>query len=157
MKKSVFIILALATVVYLAGCGKKQKSLEEMQEPMSMEQLSTLNAENKNVPEVKVQEPQAQPAQASTSAPAAPAAAPAKLTPLPPSGPFKPTAVQIQTALKNAGYYTGNIDRKIGPKSKKAIEEFQKANGLKADGKVGPRTWEAMKKYLNPAAATPQS
>ena len=54
----------------------------------------------------------------------------------------------IQTALKNAGFYTGTVDGKIGPKTKKAIEEFQKAKGLKVDGKVGPRTWADMETYL---------
>ena len=54
----------------------------------------------------------------------------------------------IQTALKNAGLYTGPIDGKLGPKTKKAIEEFQTSKGLKADGKVGPKTWTALEKYL---------
>ena len=54
----------------------------------------------------------------------------------------------IQTALKNAGFYTGSIDGKIGPKTKKAVEEFQKAKGLKADGTVGPKTWIELEKYL---------
>ena len=54
----------------------------------------------------------------------------------------------IQRALKNAGFYTGAIDGKIGPKTKKAIEEFQKTKGLKVDGKVGPKTWEELEKYL---------
>lgn len=54
----------------------------------------------------------------------------------------------IQVALKNAGLYTGAIDGKIGPKTKKAIEEFQKARGLKVDGKVGPKTWAELEKYL---------
>jgi len=54
----------------------------------------------------------------------------------------------IQTALMNAGFYTGAIDGKIGPKTKKAIEEFQKAKGLKVDGKVGPRTWAELSTYL---------
>jgi peptidoglycan hydrolase-like protein with peptidoglycan-binding domain len=82
-----------------------------------------------------------------------------KLEPLPPSGPYKPTDKEIQAALKNAGYYTGAIDGKIGPKSKKAIEDFQKANGLKVDGKVGPKTWAALSSYLNlaPAADTAAS
>ncbi len=140
MRRSVFIILALAVVVYLAGCGKKQKSLEEMQEPMSMEAMSTLNAETKNAPEAKIQE--------QAPATASPAA---KLAPLPPSGPYKPSGIEIQTALKNAGFYTGNIDGKIGPKTKAAIEEFQKANGLKPDGRVGPKTWVLLSKHLNPA------
>ncbi|MCX5686978.1 MAG: peptidoglycan-binding domain-containing protein [Candidatus Omnitrophica bacterium] len=54
----------------------------------------------------------------------------------------------IQTALKNAGFYTGAIDGKIGPKTKSAILEFQKAKALKADGKVGPKTWAELEKYL---------
>jgi len=55
---------------------------------------------------------------------------------------------EIQIALKAAGFYTGAIDGKIGPKSKKAIEEFQSAKGLKVDGKVGPKTWAELEKYL---------
>lgn len=147
MKKSVFIILALAVVVYLAGCGKKQRTLEEMQEPMSMEALSTLGSETKNLPEAKNQE--LLPAQAGIQAPVVSPAQ--KLEPLPPSGPYKPSAIEIQTALKNAGYYTGNIDGKVGSKTKAAIEEFQKANGLKADGKVGSKTWALLSMHLNPA------
>ncbi|MFH0732199.1 MAG: peptidoglycan-binding protein [Candidatus Omnitrophota bacterium] len=55
---------------------------------------------------------------------------------------------QIQTALKNAGIYKGPIDGKMGPKTKQAIREFQKANGLKSDGIVGRRTAEKLNKYL---------
>lgn len=55
---------------------------------------------------------------------------------------------QIQTALKNAGFDPGPIDGKIGPKTKKAIKDFQAANGLTADGKVGPETWAKLSKYL---------
>lgn len=53
----------------------------------------------------------------------------------------------IQTALKNAGYYTGNIDGKIGPKTDSAIKTFQKDNGLKVDGVVGQKTWNLLSKY----------
>lgn len=55
---------------------------------------------------------------------------------------------EIQTALKAAKFYTGDIDGKTGPKTKKAIVEFQKAKKLKPDGKVGPKTWAALEKYL---------
>jgi len=64
----------------------------------------------------------------------------------------KPSAENIQQALKNSGLYTGNVDGKIGPKTKKAIEAFQKQNGLTADGKVGPKTWDKLKAYLNKTA-----
>jgi len=63
--------------------------------------------------------------------------------------PEKPTKKNIQTALKNAGYYAGEIDGKFGPKTKKAVEEFQAANSLSVDGVVGPLTWNLLKKYLN--------
>jgi peptidoglycan hydrolase-like protein with peptidoglycan-binding domain len=56
---------------------------------------------------------------------------------------------EVQQALKAAGFYAGPVDGKIGPKTKKAIEEFQKSRGLKADGKVGPRTWAELEKVLN--------
>ena len=59
---------------------------------------------------------------------------------------------KIQMALKSAGFYNGNIDGKIGPASKKAIEEFQKSNDLKVDGKVGAKTWAALERYLNGSA-----
>lgn len=55
---------------------------------------------------------------------------------------------QIQSALKNAGYDPGAIDGKLGAKSKKAIKDFQAANGLKADGKVGPKTWAKLSAYV---------
>ncbi|MCX7927175.1 MAG: peptidoglycan-binding protein [Candidatus Omnitrophica bacterium] len=59
-----------------------------------------------------------------------------------------PTATEIQTALKNAGYYTGPIDGQIGPQTKEAIQKFQKANNLNPDGVVGSRTWQYLSKYL---------
>jgi len=60
----------------------------------------------------------------------------------------RPNIKQIQLALKNAGYYQGAIDGKMGKVSRQAIKDFQKANNLSADGKVGKKTWEALKGYL---------
>ena len=60
----------------------------------------------------------------------------------------QPTARQIQAALKNAGYYEGVIDGKLGKKTRRAVKEFQKANNLSVDGKVGPKTWAALKEFL---------
>jgi len=64
----------------------------------------------------------------------------------------KPSAENIQQALKNAGLYTGKVDGKIGPKTKTAIEAFQKQNSLTADGKVGAKTWEKLKVFLSKTA-----
>ena len=62
---------------------------------------------------------------------------------------YKPTNKDIQVALRNAGFYKGEIDGDIGPMSEKAIREFQEANNLVVDGKIGPKTWAVLKKYLS--------
>jgi len=137
MKRLLSLGVVVLVLVALSGCGKKQE-MEELQ-PITMESLSTVGAPAQAASDIKAPEAKV----LSTSAVTTPAK---EILPLPPQGPYKPTGIEIQTALKNAGFYTGNIDGKIGPKSKKAIEDFQKANGLKVDGKVGPKTWEAMSK-----------
>lgn len=139
MKKFVFMVLGVTLAFYLAGCGKKQEALEEMQEPVSLETLSKLSSEA---------------AVAETKVPPALAQAPVTTETLPAAQqPAKPTNQEIQTALKNAGFYTGEIDGKIGPLTRRAIEEFQKANNLKVDGKVGQKTWAVLSSHLNPPAA----
>lgn len=60
--------------------------------------------------------------------------------------------MDIQKALKEAGYYQGTLDGIIGSKTKAAIRSFQEANGLKVDGVCGPYTWDALKVYLNQPA-----
>lgn len=59
---------------------------------------------------------------------------------------------EIQISLKNAGFYKGSIDGIKGANTKKAIREFQEANGLTVDGKVGPKTWELLSRYAEGAA-----
>lgn len=143
MKRLLSFALVVLVLAALSGCGRKQE-IEELQ-PITMESLSTATGSTQAAPDLKAQEVRA------LTVPVA--VTPSKeLVPLPPQGPYQPTANEIQTALKNAGFYAGNVDGKIGPKSKKAIEDFQKANGLKADGKVGPKTWEALGKYLTSVA-----
>jgi peptidoglycan hydrolase-like protein with peptidoglycan-binding domain len=61
---------------------------------------------------------------------------------------FKPTAKEIQTALKNAGYDPGSLDGKIGPRTRQAIKDYQKSKGLVPDGVVGPKTWTSLSKHL---------
>jgi murein L,D-transpeptidase YcbB/YkuD len=56
--------------------------------------------------------------------------------------------VKLQKALANAGFYKGKIDGKIGSLTKEAIENFQRDNGLKVDGKAGPQTWSVLGEYI---------
>ena len=144
MRKIVLVISVFVLAVSFYGCGKKQQALEDMQQPMSMETLATMNTASVNEP--KVFEPKVD---VTSTLVATTPVGQAKLEPLPPAGPYKPTVNEVQTALKNAGFYTGNIDGKLGPNTKKAIIEFQKSQGLVADGKVGPKTWDLLSKQLN--------
>jgi len=47
----------------------------------------------------------------------------------------------LQTMLKEYGYYKAKIDSDFGPKTEQALIAFQRAEGLKADGIAGPKTW----------------
>lgn len=47
---------------------------------------------------------------------------------------------QIQSKLKQLGFYKGSIDGIYGTNTQKAVISFQKSCGLKADGIAGPKT-----------------
>ena len=51
---------------------------------------------------------------------------------------------QIQTKLKQWGYYDGAVDGVFGSKTTAAVKLFQQRNGLTADGVAGPATLAAM-------------
>ncbi len=54
------------------------------------------------------------------------------------------TVRQIQTKLKNWGYYSGAVDGVYGSATEKAVRLFQQKNGLTVDGKAGAQTLAAM-------------
>ncbi len=55
----------------------------------------------------------------------------------------------IQQKLKELGYYKGSVDGVYGQGTRSAVIAFQKANGLTADGIVGPKTASALGVTLN--------
>jgi hypothetical protein len=55
----------------------------------------------------------------------------------------------LQTAL---GFKGDDVDGIFGKKTVAAVKDFQEGNGLVADGKVGPYTWEAIDKATAPKA-----
>ena len=59
---------------------------------------------------------------------------------------------QIQTRLKNWGYYFGTVDGVYGSKTEEAVRFFQRRNGLSADGQVGNLTLAAL--GISPVSGT---
>lgn len=64
------------------------------------------------------------------------------------------TTADIQQRLNAAGYSVGTVDGILGARTEAAIRAFQTANGLIADGIVGPATEAAL--WRIPAAAATQ-
>ena len=63
---------------------------------------------------------------------------------------------QLQSMLKNLGYYNGQITKKYDTTTKQAVVAFQKKNGLKADGLAGADTRSLLESGTAlPADATP--
>jgi len=55
-----------------------------------------------------------------------------------------PVVEELQRRLADEGFDPGPIDGSIGSGTTAALIAFQKANGLKADGVCGPKTWRAL-------------
>ena len=51
---------------------------------------------------------------------------------------------QIQTKLKEWGYYNGNVDGIYGSQTYEAVKSFQSRNGLSVDGIAGSQTLSAL-------------
>ena len=56
------------------------------------------------------------------------------------------TTLQIQTKLKQLGFYQGNLDGVEGPQTRSAIIAFKRSVGLKARAFVGPVTRRALRR-----------
>ena len=147
MKKFVLLMVGVFLITTLIGCSKKKKTdeaaLDNMTNGVASENVvsvtdATAGFVNGSVP-VVVDNAEAVPQSTGDMVAGAAAAT------------DKPSPKQIQQALKNAGLYSGKIDGNIGHKTKKAIEEFQAQNGLKADGKVGAKTWKILSTHLGQA------
>ena len=64
---------------------------------------------------------------------------------------------QIQTKLKNWGYYSGSVDGIYGSATLSAVKSFQKKNGLTVDGIAGTKTLQAMGIYNSSSSSSTSS
>ena len=150
MRRTIFVFMALSLIA--AGCGKAAAPKQQAQmnsESLSVGSADTLLAAQPGQPEA--QKP-AEPAPANIVVNQEAAPLVEATTPAPPSA-ETPDPKNIQQALKNLGLYNGDVDGKIGPKTKEAVKEFQQRHNLEADGKVGPKTWALLKSALGSSAA----
>jgi len=151
MKKLTVFVLGVASIALITGCSKKETAQAPVEQPMVSEQTAAATAVAPGIASEPVLPVASQVAAATTAVTDAATAAVeqvASSTPI-----EKPTPQQIQQALKNVGLYAGKVDGSLGPKTKKAIEEFQAQNGLSADGKVGPKTWAKLSAHLSGATS----
>lgn len=65
-----------------------------------------------------------------------------------------PVVEQIQTGLKDAGYFGGKVDGNFTVLTKQAVISFQKDSGLKNDGVVEEKTFKALTGKSIPAPTT---
>lgn len=59
----------------------------------------------------------------------------------------------IQTALKKLGHYSGSLTGHYGNKTTQAVMDFQRDNGLSADGVVGAKTMTKIREAYNEATS----
>ncbi len=144
MKNMTGLVLGLIMVVAFAGCQKKEAKAP-VEEPIVTEETSATAMANMEMNAMGVPTDMNV---ANGAVPSALEAASSAVEQTVAAVIENPTPQQIQEALKSAGYYEGKVDGSIGPKTKNAIEKFQTENGLKADGKVGPRTWAKLGTHL---------
>jgi len=135
MKNFFLVLLAALSISSVSGCATANQVKPTAREQELQSRVSSLEEELKaKDDEIRMIQDSANVDTSSSSA-----ASCAKV---------KPTNKRIQAALKNAGYYKGKVDGKVGKNTRKAIIAFQKANGLKGDGVVGNRTWEMLKQHI---------
>lgn len=135
MKKTVFLILVVVCSVNFMGCATlvSSSSFNSLQQRVQ-------NLENKVIALEESDQDTAVMKTKDGASTASSADLQAKASVM--------TKKDIQQALKNAGYYAGDVDGKVGSKTTSAIKEFQSDNNLKVDGVAGANTKRKLAEYL---------
>ena len=60
-----------------------------------------------------------------------------------------PRVREVQSILKQIGYYKGVVDGIYGPQTEAAVKNFQRNMALTVDGIVGENTYKALERYLS--------
>ena len=144
----VFGVLALG----VAGCVGNGKYNKDMNMLHSQVQLVQSDVENLRTGQQKIEDDVTEVAKAKAAGAGSGVSVSGDIYRTP-SG-FTLPSRDIQRALKNAGYYNGPFDGKIGSGTRAAIKQFQEDQGLSADGVCGRRTWSKLAPFLEGAQAS---
>ena len=151
MRRGVIWSVIVLSVFVLSSCQKKAKEETSIEsQTIALDEASQVTATPvSGVEGIAGTDPAAVQSAAPMGAMAQQATSAVQDTVAAISAPYeKPSIEKIQEALRNTGLYSGSIDGKLGPKTKKALEDFQTQNNLTADGKIGPKTWARLSQYL---------
>ncbi|MBN2452849.1 MAG: peptidoglycan-binding protein [Candidatus Omnitrophica bacterium] len=145
-----FVIVLLAAFL-VCGCGTAQKKMQtEVTGIKSRVETLESRVETVESKQAEVERTTAEQAMAIDDIKSVAQPQPGtNISVKPRAGAYAGKMKDIQRALKTAGYYDGKIDGIKGKGTKKAIKDFQRANGLQIDGVVGSRTWELLSRYLS--------
>lgn len=150
--KWVWAVVGVAAIAFIvfSGLSRREKlaAAPPPTQPIIVEPIQPGVSTSSPVgPQVGPVVPVAASAATPPSAPAIEAAAVPAATALPKESTER--TKKIQQALQAAGYNPGPVDGKMGRLTQKAIRDFQEAQGLSVDGKVGPKTWSKLDAYLH--------
>ena len=153
MKRAVHVVIVAMAAGAVSGCAGQRytQELKRLQSQVGMldERVTQLERVGGSPP---VAEAPAEPA-------TEPAAIHVKAAEGTPKGAasIKPSTREIQQALKNAGFYQGPVDGKMGQLTKEAVKEFQRVHGLTDDGVVGKKTWAKLSAYTTLSSGEPSA
>jgi len=158
--------LTLLVVLLLSAAGCENKSSQETSASLTDDDFVILAslAEGETglgqtaveiipVPKISSQRFHDMDREAATSMPAAAALEAMEneaLVVTPPTGEDLTFEEKVQISLRNAGFYEGEIDGRVGSQTRSSIKAFQRVNGLKEDGMTGPSTWAKLREYYSP-------
>lgn len=153
-KSLVCISIAILAAFVISGCGTSQKKVQS--EVVGIKtRVETIESRLEGVEskQAEAERTTAEQAQALEDLRAAGASqAKTNISVKSRDGMYSGRMKDIQQALKNAGYYSGKVDGIKGKGTRRAIKDFQKSNGLKADGVVGSKTWDLLRVHLSGAS-----
>ncbi len=161
--KWVWAVVGVAAIAFIVISGLNRRA--KLSEPAAPAPTQPIIVEPIQ-PSAPVQAPVVPLSPAVTPAPAPTATNPSSVSGGPTTSVSAPSVLpkesserikKIQRALQAAGYNPGPADGKMGRMTSKAIRDFQEAQGLSVDGKVGPKTWAKLEAYLHNATTTSAS